>query len=557
MPFNALATPTTTGRLFRLGPLAPLLIFVASGLLYLINLGHAPASDELYHLLAARGLLEHGEPRIADGLYTRVFAYTWLIGQMFAWFGESLFVARIPSVLFLAALNTLIFILVRKEAGWLAAMLATGLFAISPFAVEIAQFARFYAAQGFFFFAGCMLIYELVRWVPPSSRRILPYGLAAASCFVAAIYLQPTTLLGLVGLGLWLVTAIGLPWLADPEVSSRRKVQVLVTAAALGLVVFGVLLFAGFVEEMWQRFRWTPGFLAPRVNEFWFYHIFYMLYYPSLWPIIGLLCLPALALWPRLTWFAMVIFATGFLLNSFAGPKNVRYLAYAQPFLFIIFGLSLAAVLPWLKNAGRTFKQQLEAHLGRIGLAGRRLPEALICGALLAALLTNGAFLRTTAQLADITVPPLTPRAEWQETLPFIEPLLGGTEVVVTMVELQTLYFWKHYDILFSPSRLSEMSGKGEFDADFRTGRPVISTVDSLAQLVNCSQTGLFVGPNDRWRQPQFIDLETADFIERTLTRLDLPRHLRMMAFTWDHRPADATSEECAAIRELLQSSKE
>lgn len=531
----------------------PLLVFLASSLLYLVNLDQAPASDELYHLLAARGLLEHGEPRIADGLYTRVFAYTWLIAQLFGWLGESVVVARLPSVFIMAALNTLLFAWLRREAGLIAAVLATGLFALSPFAVAIAQFARFYAAQTFFFLAACIVVYELARQRPPTVRQLAGYGLPALAAFVVAIYLQPTTLFGIAGLGLWLLTVVGLPWLADPRVPGRRKLQAIAIGLALGLAALGLVLATGMAEDLWRRFRWTPGFLAPRADEFWFYHLFYLLYYPSLWPVIGLLCLPALAHSPRLAWFAMSIFATGFLLNSLAGPKSVRYLAYAQPFLFILFGLGLAALLPWVRRAGSAFKQQLATHLAAIGLGRYRLPQLLVWSSLLVMLLANGAFLRTAAQLADITMPPLVPQAEWQAARTAVEPLLEEAGVVVTMVELQTLYFWERYDILFSPSRLSEISDTSEFSRDHRTGRPVISTTESLARVVACTASGLFVGPVDRWRESQFIDRETADFLERELTRLELPRHLRLVVFTWDHRPDETQDEECAPIHGLLR----
>lgn len=544
--------PADRGRGLGRRVALPLLVFLASSLLYLVNLDRAPHPDELYHVLAARGLLEHGEPRLAEGLYTRVFAYTWLIAQLFAGLGESLSVARLPSVLAMAALNTLLFAWLRREAGLLAAALATGLLALSPFAVSTAQFARFYGLQSLFFLAGCLAAYEAARRPWPIGWRVLGQAVSAAACLAFAAYLQPTTLLGVVGLGLWLVTAIGVPWLAAGAAPRRHKHLAVGLLLAAGALLGGVLLATGLAAELVTRYRWTPGFLAPQADEFWFYHLFYVLYYPSLWPVIGLLCLAGLAVRPRLAWFAMVVFATGFLLNSFAGSKNLRYLAYAQPFLFILFGLGLATILPGLARAGRTFKQQLDGHLGGIGLAGRRLPDILVWGAVLVVLVANAASLRTVAELADIAVPPLTPTAQWPQARPVVQPLLDEAEVVVTMAELPTLYFWERYDLLFSPSRLTELPERHEFVVDFRTGRPVIGTLDSLARVVACTTRGVFVGPLDRWREARFIDAATAAFIERELVRLDLPRAMRLVVFTWDHAPDSAATPACDAVRELL-----
>ena len=350
MPSHRTAPSTPSVAIVNRPLAAAALIFTASILLYLINLARAPHPDELYHVLAARGLLEHGEPRIAEGLYTRILPYTWLIAQTFRLFGESLMAARLPSILFMAALNALLFLWLRREAGSAAAWLGAGLFAISPFALEIAQFARFYALQSLVFFAGGIIVYDLVRKLPVIAPALVAYGLGAALCFAFAVYLQLTTFIGLVGIGLWLASTLILPWLIDPTVERRRRLQVAVLGLAVALC--GVLLATDILAELWHRYRSTPVFLAPRANEIWFYHVFYVLYYPTIWPLIGFLCFAALARWPRPTWFAAVIFVTGFLLNSFAGPKNLRYFAYAQPFLFIVFGLGLAAILPWLISGG-------------------------------------------------------------------------------------------------------------------------------------------------------------------------------------------------------------
>lgn len=532
--------------------LYPALIFFTSLIVYSINLGRAPHPDELYHVLAARGLLEHGEPRIAEGLYTRVLGYTWLIAEAFALFGESLVVARLPSILFMAALNALLFLWLRREAGNVAAWLGAGLFAISPFALEIAQFARFYALQSLAFFAGCILVHDLVRRLPAVGLAMVVGGLVAVFCFVLAVYLQPTTLIGLIGVGLWLGSVLILPRLFDPSLDRRRQLQLLILGLAVAIAIGGAMLATGVLAELWQRYRATPVFLAPRANEFWFYHLFYVLYYPTLWPLIGFLTFAALARWPRPAWFAVVIFVTGFLLNSFAGPKNLRYFAYAQPFLFAIFGLGLAALLPWLGQMGSAFGQQLQTHLAGFGLARWRLPRLALGTALVILLLGNAALLRTATLLADITVPPQNPDVRWEETRPLVEPMLTEVDAVVTMVELETLYFWERYDVLFSPSRLGEIADAEEFAADFRTGRPVISTRESLAQLVDCTASGLFIAVASRWRQAQFVDAETVSFIEETMTRLDLPSRSQLLVYSWEHTSLTEGSPACHTIRALL-----
>jgi 4-amino-4-deoxy-L-arabinose transferase-like glycosyltransferase len=107
--------------------LAPVLIGIASLLIYSINLEKPPHHDELYHMLAAKGLLATGEPAIGeDGRYWRGYPWTWLVARSFELFGESLSAGRLPSVVLMAALVVLLFEFLRREAGGTAAWLRFG-----------------------------------------------------------------------------------------------------------------------------------------------------------------------------------------------------------------------------------------------------------------------------------------------------------------------------------------------------------------------------------------------------------------------------------------------
>ena len=99
------------------GWLAPLALFAAACLLYSINLGRMAHPDEFHHILAAQGLLATGEPRIAEGVYTRVYLQTWLVAKSFSLFGDSLAAARVPSLIATALLVATLFAWLRREAG--------------------------------------------------------------------------------------------------------------------------------------------------------------------------------------------------------------------------------------------------------------------------------------------------------------------------------------------------------------------------------------------------------------------------------------------------------
>ena len=208
---------------------------------------------------------------------------------------------------------------------------------------------------------GCATLAKLwpVVLLPALWRR-WDWKLPAA---LLALYLQPTTLIGLVGLAVWAVGVLGLPWLTDQNVPRGRKLMV-VGIALVGLVA---VLLAGISLGLWDIFRTTPLFNQKSQDRFWYYHAFYSLFYPSLWPLTGILGLAAIVAWPRPALFALVTFAVSFLLNSMAASKSLRYIVYAQPLLFMVWGMGLAALWPALWSFLCGLQARLAPPLAALG----------------------------------------------------------------------------------------------------------------------------------------------------------------------------------------------
>ena len=345
---------------------APTVLALAAGLLYCINLGRLPHPDELHHALAARGLLDHGLPSIAEGVYERGLLHTYLVAGSYALFGDSLASARIPSVVCMALVAALLFVWLRREASSLAAWLGAGGFAVSPFAVDIAQFARFYAPQCLAFLVAAFLTYAAVSGRHTLRRRALLL-VGALPPALLALNLQPTTLIGLVSIASWAGCVLGIPWLTAPSVPRRHKLAVI----AIGVLALMVFLFSGLATTLWQLFRSTPLFNLKNADEFWYYHALYSLFYPTLWPLTGLLGFAAIATWRQPALFALLAFAVSFVLNSLAASKSLRYIIFAQPLLFAAWGMGLAAIWPPLRSFGMDLRQRLGPPLAAIGIRRR------------------------------------------------------------------------------------------------------------------------------------------------------------------------------------------
>jgi hypothetical protein len=515
---------------------------LASFVLYLVNLDQPSDNpDEFYHMLAARGLLETGEPRIAEGLYWRGYLYTQLVAASFALFGESLIAARLPSVLATVAIVLVLFFWTRREAGSVAGALVAGLYAVSPFAVEIAQFCRFYALQTLAFLVTTWLVVEAsARTTRPATRAT--HLLGAAGLAALAVHLQPASYLGLASLAVWAGPVLVLRLLARSELAWTVRLSWLLGGALLAAGGFAFALASGRLGELWTLYREPQLFNLPLKEQYWFYYIWYLLLYPTLWTAIGVAAVLAIVRAPLLGGVATVVFAVSFVLVSFGGSKGLRYVAYAQPFLFILWGLAIATLLPFLGSAGRRLVEGLEAALTELGRMARPVSRILIGGAVSTLVLANPFWLRTASMLADLPLGPETPDTDWRRTTPVLVPLLAETAVVVNTEELGPLFYFDRHDILFNPSKLGELpvENRVDFARDPRTGRPVIGSLAALEKVIRCTPSGLFLTPALHWRRPYLATPEAVALLEKFAEPVEMPAGSHVHAYRWRHEPSEA-----------------
>jgi hypothetical protein len=536
----------------------PFFLFAAAALLFSINLDRLPHPDELYQIQAAEGLLATGEPRIADGLYTRAYAQTWLIAQSLSLAGDTLAAARLSSMLSMAAVTALLFVWLRPGAGALAAWIAAVGFALSPFTVQTAQFARIYGVQSLSFFLVCLFTYLALsrkaddgpgshgRWLLAPWRLAL-FALAAVN-LALALHLQPTTLFGVLGLVLWAAGAVALPWLRDPIVPSRHKLVAVGACLLAALAVLAITWQAGILPRLWHVYRSVPLFNEVNKDEFWYYHGWYSLMYPSLWTLTGFLALVALVAAPRPASLALCVFGAGFLLNSFAAQKSMRYIAYAQPFLLVLWGVGLAALWSPLRRFLASLLDQLATVLPLPQRWARPVAAGLAAMAFLFLLVANPASIRTATLLADVPVPGEQPNPDWPAAKPILAPLTAQVPILVTTEELGALYYLGRFDVRFSPSKMREFDGEHEFAADPRTGRAVISTPEALRLVFQCFDEGLFVIPARQWDREHILSESVRELILGSTRPVPLPQRTRILAYTWQ-RPEGATRPaECASV---------
>jgi hypothetical protein len=179
---------------------------------------------------------------------------------------------------------------------------------------------------------------------------------------------------------------------------------------------------------------------------------------------------------------------------------------------------------------------------------------ALIAASLGFVLLANTATVRTATMLAGVAVPPEVNPPDWQAGAEPLRPWLDQASVVLTTSDIETLYFLGHYDVLINKSRLSELHETSElhemveFARDPRTGKPVASTPESVALIIDCFPDGLIITSKHRWRVTHQLDDAVADLIIKRTVPLELPRSSQMMAFRWERFPSASAPATCADL---------
>ena len=227
-------------------------------------------------------------------------------------------------------------------------------------------------------------------------------------------------------------------------------------------------------------------------------------------------------------------------------------------------GIAFAALVPLLRRfVARATPRALDDLVP--GLATRATQAAVIAIGLLFLVGSNGAPTKTLLSLAGVkmfaegggtgmTAGEL--RSDWPAVKGPLQPWLTDASIVLTSHDVKTLYYLDRYDIVISTNRITEitgsLSGEGEFDIDPRTGRPVISTADSLRLVMACYPDGLILAEANHLRLDAAITDPVADVIEAETAPIPLPPETRVVAFQWEAPASDPAPAACASLPTIV-----
>lgn len=498
-----------------------------------VGIDHLPVGDEMFHVLSAQSWVSNGTLSIADGTYGRAALFTKFIGTLFTFFGDSLVVARLPALIFGILWVLLLYVWVNRHAGRLAAWVAALLLCLAPHAIELSLYSRMYTIQGFAFLLGCMTAFSIVTHDYSGGKKLSLLSFAIV-CFGLAIHMHEVTLVGLVAL----VIALSVDFsVQHRQIFTNKKSLLWLMLLLLFLITIASALLYQYWEVFnpyWQTFV-TPAF-ANRDSDIRFYHKLLIASYPALWLFMPLTVIMAIYFKPRFGLFCFSMFAVIFLMHSIAGRKAERYIFYGMPFLFAIWGVALAAIVPYLNRLLTDISHSLQANyltIGKVSHFDLIFKSVFTFIVVVFMISGSGAFLRTINILQGESYYFGVKLSNWEKAVPKLKPLIDNAPVVVTTNFPKTLYYFDRFDITFSPVVVVDVVHGKEWGLDRRTGRPVISTIESLQQLFDKYPHGIFVGERSEWRSRFRMTNEAADFLEKHARQVELPAASRIVAFTW------------------------
>ena len=504
----------------------------------LAHVGSAtPTYDEFYHLLAARGWLATGSFSIGTGSYERAIPFTRIVAESIRLFGDTIIAGRLPAVIAGALWAVAVFVWTKHVAGALAAWTSSLLFAVDPVAIHLSQWVRFYTLHGLLIWVGAVCVYSLVsepfRW-----KRAGILASVGAAAFALATLLMATSLIAIASVAGW-AAAILLPRVPILLSRIRPGLRGLVVVASIAVVGAGIWLATSeVVRQHWYAYsRVAPWTEADGSGNRWYVR-WLSSQYPLLWVLYPVAAVVAVARAPRPALFALWMFVSAFVVVSLGGSKADRYLYFAMPFFFVLWGMALATFLPAVHRAAERTVAALAG--ARFGEHSRAWTSRLLTAVVLGFVISQTGAIRTSWRMV---FPGNADRpyrmADWPAALRELRPLVDSADIVVSSYVLKPVYYLGRGDVTLSRTEVTELAGDQgkpvEFAIDPSTGRPAISTPESLGRVMSCYETGIVLTEKYHINRAILIPEETTTFLAANTTQIPLPPDSWVLAYRWHH----------------------
>jgi hypothetical protein len=211
-------------------------LLAAAASLYFYRVGALSlTTDEIYHAISARSILEGGLPVLPnDKLYIKGLPFSYVGAALAALCGSIETGVRVASGLGALLGGAVLFKLVSRLVDERAGLLASTLFLFHPWTIELARWGRLYVV------ASALLTLSTLYWLRYDESRARRDALLASGWLLAAMVSYPFSVWGAVAIGAcWVVEHLN----THPKRAVPVLIGLLVCGAAAAGVVFAINLY--------------------------------------------------------------------------------------------------------------------------------------------------------------------------------------------------------------------------------------------------------------------------------------------------------------------------
>lgn len=480
--------------------------------------------DEAFHVYAAKGILETGEPALPSGkLYTRSPWVTAMGVASIRLFGLSEASVRVPSVIVSTLAVAASYWIFGALFGWRVATVAAALIAISPFCISLARLFRYYAVLQLTHVVslGCLLYVfgkpQRIDYASPLESIVAALrgarGLVALVVALGCAYLMYVD--NRLSLMVWpaVLAMIAIRAAHTWRTGGRAALLASSDFAVLALAAIGglVVLVASpdTFKAIYRGIYRVDDWARHRIDDHFYYFRLLSADY-RLWPLlfgVGAYRLIRRHPWTGLAVVAEIVLAL--VLMSFVFSFKVdRYLGFLYPCLLLVFGTGLLAVADWVA-----------AWVKRFGIAESAKQQSwLSAGLVVGSLILSPALARSfSAVQSDAGLYEGLASTRIDHALTRLGKQRVRNGIVITREGLLTSYYLGRlvdYVIVLEEGE----NGTEGVPRQHYSGAGKILTLEELRQLIETSSKEIFIlAEATHWNNSDVVDAAFRAYVQNGL----------------------------------------
>ena len=217
-------------------------------------------------------------------------------------------------------------------------------------------------------------------------------------------------------------------------------------------------------------------------DELSFYHAHLLLFYPSLWTLVGVLAILVPPDGQPKSWPSIADFGSRFVVMSLAALRTTRHFGFVFPFVAFAGSIELSQLVRPSRSRSNRMHTQLLKALALPQHHNIEIAALVVHTTLTVVILEDPDWLPSAAVISNVAMRGEESVTDWQPAHDALAPLASGTVMMITMEELGGMRLvWR-----LSPYRpyKAQVVLRHQVNISHQTNRPTITDSVSIERLI-------------------------------------------------------------------------